>query len=378
MCDTFVALPNSTKDNSVIFAKNSDREANEPHIGVYIERKTHFEKTVKCTYVEIEQVPETFACLLFKPSWIWGAEMGVNEHGVVIGNEAVFTNKISKKTSLIGMDYLRLALERAKSAIEAVNIIVKLLEKYGQGGKCGYTKNLRYDNSYLIADFKEAYVLETAGRDWALKKVKDVYSISNSLSIRDDYDDSSLRQRVDFKSSFENKLFSKISAGDFRRKITFNELIKIKGKIDLENMIRISRIHTNSRNIINGSLKNICMHSWSLISSETTGSFVVKLLNGNIKVLATLSPRTCLSTYKPVDFENNLLFKESETENAIKYWQKRRNLVLKLSKNVSSRKEFEIQRDTLEKEILEIDWTREVVSKIWKKEDEMVDNFLNA
>jgi hypothetical protein len=378
VCDTFVALSNSTKDGSIIFAKNSDREPDEPHIGVYIERKIHHEKTVKCTYIAIEQVPETFACLLFKPSWIWGAEMGVNEHGVVIGNEAVFTNKISKETSLIGMDYLRLALERSKNATEAVNVIIELLERYGQGGKCGYTKNLRYDNSYLIADFKEAYVLETAGKDWALKRVVDVYSISNSLTIRDDYDNSSLKQKLDFKSNFENKIFSKIAAGDFRRKKTLDELIKLKGNIDLETMIRISRIHTSSRNIINGSHKSICMHSWSLISSETTGSFVVKLLNGNIKVLATLSPRPCSSIYKPLNFKNNLLFKENEVESATSYWKKRKKLVSKLSKNSLLKKKFEIQRDELEKEILKMNWTHETISKIWKNEEELVDNFLNV
>ena len=31
MCDTMVALGNATADGSVIFAKNSDREANEAH-----------------------------------------------------------------------------------------------------------------------------------------------------------------------------------------------------------------------------------------------------------------------------------------------------------------------------------------------------------
>jgi len=44
MCDTFIALSNSTKDGSVIFAKNSDREANEPHIEIFVERKQHFSK----------------------------------------------------------------------------------------------------------------------------------------------------------------------------------------------------------------------------------------------------------------------------------------------------------------------------------------------
>jgi len=32
MCDTFIALPKVTEDRSVIFAKNSDREANEAQV----------------------------------------------------------------------------------------------------------------------------------------------------------------------------------------------------------------------------------------------------------------------------------------------------------------------------------------------------------
>lgn len=376
MCDTFIALSNSTKDGSVIFAKNSDREPTEPHLGIFVERKKHNEKTVKCTYIEIEQISETYACMLFKPSWIWGAEMGVNEYGVVIGNEAVFTHQISKEVSLIGMDYVRLALERSKTAKEAVEVIINLLEKYGQGGKCGYTKNLRYDNSYLIADFNEAYVLETAGKEWAYKKVNDVYSISNSLTLRDNFDKSSITEKIDFKEKFEKKIFAKISFGDFRRNITLNELKKLKGNIDVEDMFNICRIHIDSKNIFNGSLKSICMHSWSLISSETTGSFVVKLKDGDIKVYATLSPRPCSSIFKPLSFDKDFLYSESEIHSAINYWSKRRDFVLKLSKNENLKKKFEKDRKNFENEILKINWEKENLMKIWDKEDNLINEYL--
>ncbi len=41
----------------------------------------------QCTYIEIEQVPQTYAVVLSRPAWLWGAEMGANEHQVGIGND---------------------------------------------------------------------------------------------------------------------------------------------------------------------------------------------------------------------------------------------------------------------------------------------------
>ena len=49
---------------------------------------------MSCSYIEIAQAEQTLAVLLSKPSWMWGAEMGANSAGVVIGNEAVW-NRLS-------------------------------------------------------------------------------------------------------------------------------------------------------------------------------------------------------------------------------------------------------------------------------------------
>ena len=58
MCDTMVALGNATKGGVTLFAKNSDRQPNEPHLLLRIPRKTHAKKTkVKSTYIVIEQAP---------------------------------------------------------------------------------------------------------------------------------------------------------------------------------------------------------------------------------------------------------------------------------------------------------------------------------
>ena len=63
---------------------------------------------LQCTYIEVEQVLKTHAVILSRPSWLWGAEMGANEHGVCIGNEAVWTKEpVGKGEALLGMDLLR-------------------------------------------------------------------------------------------------------------------------------------------------------------------------------------------------------------------------------------------------------------------------------
>ncbi len=162
MCDSFIALPSFTANGSVIFGKNSDREPNEAQDIVHFLRKNISEKSLKCTYIEIPQVNETFEVILSKPFWMWGAEMGVNEHGVAIGNEAIFTKiKIKKENiGLTGMDLVRLALERTRTAKSALDLVIELLEKYGQNACSGYEdKNFFYHNSFIIADKIEAWIL---------------------------------------------------------------------------------------------------------------------------------------------------------------------------------------------------------------------------
>ena len=191
MCDTFVALGPASGDGAVVFGKNSDREPNEAQALEYHPGARHpAGAALKCTYIEIPQAPETLAALISRPFWMWGAEFGANEKGVVIGNEAVFTRlPRDKKPALLGMDLLRLALERGPSAEEALETIVRLLSDHGQGGPCGYEdKKLAYHNSFIIAAPDSAWVLETAGPLWAAKRIAENYAISNALTIGEDFD----------------------------------------------------------------------------------------------------------------------------------------------------------------------------------------------
>jgi len=329
MCDTIVALRNSTADGSVLFAKNSDRDPNEAHEVVLIQRQRHsVGSSVKCTYVEIPQVEETYKVLLCKPFWIWGAEMGANEFGVTIGNEAVFTRiPYGKTPGLIGMDFLRLALERAKTASEALDVITTLLEEYGQSGNCGFAHPMYYHNSFLICDKTDAWVLETAGKEWAAEKVKNIRSISNAITIGKRWDKASKtlvsfaiekgwcvnEDDFDFARCYSEPIFTRFSDARNRQVCTTNALLAKKGKLTPEMMVEMLRSHSVNRaedwrpdNGIMGA--DVCMHSgWGPIRlSQTTGSLVTHQTDNLSTHWVTATSAPCTSIFKPVWLDCNL------------------------------------------------------------------------
>jgi secernin len=182
MCDTLCVLtPEGT-----LFAKNSDRPAEELQLP-----EAHGHRPGggrwRTQYLDVDD-EGACAVLVSRPDWLWGAEHGLNEHGVVIGNEKVDTRSgvATAPPALIGMDLVRLGLERARSAEEAVEVMVGLLERHGQGGIADRTNHLAYDSSFLVADGSSAWVLETAGRTWAAQPVTPdgAAAISNRLTIR--------------------------------------------------------------------------------------------------------------------------------------------------------------------------------------------------
>jgi len=186
-CDTFVSCIAGT----TVFGKNSDRPCDEVQNVVYIPGGVHAEgATVTCTYITIPQASRTYDVILCQPHWMWGAEMGANECGVVVGNEAVWARiSPAAEKRLLGMDFVRLILERSPTAVDGVDALVGLLAHHGQGGPCSEDGDMTYHNSYLIADASEAWVVETVDRWWVAKRIRDrTRNISNDLSIRGIFD----------------------------------------------------------------------------------------------------------------------------------------------------------------------------------------------
>ena len=317
MCDTVVVVDGGR----VLFAKNSDRDANEAQVLEWRQRARHRPGTdLRCTYITIPQVEETAAVLLSRPFWMWGAEMGANEHGVVVGNEAVFTRGRVARTGLTGMDLLRLALERAENAQEAVEVLTGLLEAHGQGGGCDHeTRRLRYHNSYVVADSRAAFVLETAGRRWAVEEVRGARTISNALTI------------PDFAKRHSDHLVTRVACGRIRQARTAALAARSAGPADL---MRLLRDHGEGREAaryswFNGTLDTVCMHGGggAVHGSVSTASWVSELTPESIRHWATGTAAPCSGVFKPVQVDRPIdVGRPADTADADSLWWRHERL----------------------------------------------------
>jgi len=187
MCDTLCAI----RSAGTLFAKNSDRPYREVQlIESYARRGGGF--PLRTQYLEIDDTG-AHALLGSRPGWLWGFEHGVNERRVAIGNEKVYTtgDPFEEPAALIGMDLVRLGLERGATADEALEAMTSALERYGQGGIADQTSGEPYFSSFLIADPRSGWVLETAGRTWVAAPVAGTAAISNRLMLRTEWTRSS-------------------------------------------------------------------------------------------------------------------------------------------------------------------------------------------
>ncbi len=309
MCDTLVKFIPGKRQS--FFAKNSDRHPKEPQYLQYItpqnieperfiieERKHYIKHQLPALKKALAEFSPRFDAIISKPSWIWGAEMGVNEKGVAIGNEAVFSAEKLEKNGLLGMDILRLALQYAENARQALDTVISLIEKYGQGGNGAYRGRLEYHNSFLIKDFNEAYILETAGRFWVYKKITDYASISNTYTITGDFDKSNSKA-LNFKQEYETKIYNFLSKGPQRLSLTRQSCQRIETLFDTFEALRN---HGTPNNYPKRGMDAVCMHSGLLIKSETTASMVVHYINDRFIVWATNSPHPCVSKFFPIIF----------------------------------------------------------------------------
>ena len=304
MCDTLGMI----KNGRAYFAKNSDRSPNEIQVLEYHPPRCGLSGQLDVTYMSLPHAAETHAVLLSRPAWMWGAEMGINDCGLCIGNEAVFTLGKYGKTGLTGMDMVRLALERCSTAEEARDLLISLLTQYGQGGNCGFDHDFYYDNAFLIMDRQDIFVLETAGKEWVWKRYEKA-SISNRLSIGTEGDAYSGGKVYDFFKKHREPVYSTFSGSAKRRSQTQCSLKTAETTEDFINALK-----THDEGVTNpfarGSVSSACMHYGGMVGDHTTSSIVIDLdspaPSGQVRTIiwSTGSSCPCVSLFKPWIFGN--------------------------------------------------------------------------
>ncbi|MFA7691881.1 MAG: hypothetical protein WCX86_03170 [Candidatus Hydrogenedentales bacterium] len=365
MCDTMAIV----EADKVLFIKNSDRDANEAQFVEWYPRQDYPLKTkLRCTWITIPQVRQTRAVILCRPFWMWGAEMGANEDGVVIGNEAVFTNQPYAAAGLTGMDLVRLGLERSQNAFEASNVIISLLNSHGQGGGCGYeNRRFTYHNSFIIVDKNGGYVLETAGKMWRRETIKGIVAISNGLTL------------PGFAEKYRSRLKTAVAQSNTRR---MRMIMCACVSASKESLFALLRDHGEGQQYpryrrINGALSAPCVHGggWAA-ASQTTGSWVSELSPRGVQHWATGTSAPCTSLFKPVYLDEPLQL-GPVSKNSVKgslWWVHEQFHRLVVRDPATSYAVFEDERDAVEKEWLHNPpSTREAVKKhlkllrAWKK-----------
>jgi dipeptidase len=320
MCDTMVAMA----AGGAVFGKNSDRERNEAqYLDLIPARDWGAGSVVRTTYLAIPQAARTHAVLLSRPFWIWGAEIGLNEHGVAIGNEAVHPRaKPSLKGALLGMDLLRLGLERGATAAAAVEVITTLLERHGQGGNCGHLVRRTYDNSFIVADAREAFVVETVGRAWAVEKVAGRRAISNtytitapdreSLGLRDFVQDAGWwagRGAFDFAAAVTSPDNPGLAGAQARCSRATALLAGAKRPVGAGEMMGFLRDHgSGSPDFHPDQLTgpSICMHAGDIVRGQSVASMVCDLRPEGAVAWVTAASAPCTAIFRPVFLDAGL------------------------------------------------------------------------
>ncbi|TFG83346.1 MAG: hypothetical protein E4H20_05720 [Spirochaetales bacterium] len=347
MSDTF-HLP---AGDGIFFGKNSDRNANEPQALLIAARRTPSDSVIFND--RSFDVPDAgHSMILSCPTWMPGAEMGVNEKGVAIGNEAVFSKYKPAPDGVLGMDLLRAALMASSSAEEARDILITLTERHPQGGNGAFKGTLVYNNSYIISGPDGAYVLETAAARWAWRKLDEATAISNSYSLTVDYkrvdpvtrkgialvnermacldeaDAGRVAEKESWKAYVENRLMARITEGDARRRSLEALLPAAAESGGRQAAMALLRAHGAVDPLHPSKNHNLCCHDGDLWGNPTTASMLVERGTepGRFIVWFTGASYACANLFKPVLFDGE--FKPLWTEydytegsrNAERYW----------------------------------------------------------
>ena len=176
--DIVVALKEASATKATVFGLNHFAKLGQRHSLQIVPGHFHEPgQLVPIANLSLPQARQTFTVLGLQAHGEWGFSHGVNEHRVAIGATPWQSRLKGNGAALDGRDLVRLALERSRSALLAVETLTDLLQRHGQ----------RNDNIFLIADSEEAFVLETCGQYWALMECGHSRVVTGAAMIRQDW-----------------------------------------------------------------------------------------------------------------------------------------------------------------------------------------------
>lgn len=181
-CSTVIVGKQVTKDGSVMLAHNEDLANYCAHHYVYVPPAKHELGEVITTLggATIPQVTETYgysATKIFDKTYVPGdITSGINEHQVAVANNMSYRREapaeLPKQGRIIWTELTQIALERSKTAREAVKVIGDLVHTYKLGSDSGAI--------FAVIDGNEGWWVEvTLEGQWVAQRVPD-----NSFGVR--------------------------------------------------------------------------------------------------------------------------------------------------------------------------------------------------
>ena len=182
--DMMVALGGACVQGQTLFGLNQHAP---DEAATYLRRVpggTHpYDEVIPTPHAALPQARQTCTVLGQQPAGCWGFTHGLNEHQVAVGVTGWYS-RLARAEGLTGCDLVRLALERSQSSRQAIDVLTDLIARHGQ---CGANGDGPTDHVFLIADPAEAYVLEAAGRYWALQECRQTRAVTDAPLTRQDW-----------------------------------------------------------------------------------------------------------------------------------------------------------------------------------------------
>jgi len=243
-CTTIIVGKELTKDKVIIHAHNEDMGMETVGRLWHVSAKQYSkDATISVPYVTIKQPKKTLSY------WASGNSkltqglgtsqtqlpydsilVGMNENGVTMACNWAFSREAKREKKGIRRYAIRqLILERAVSAKAGVELIGKFIDSHGQADHGGLI--------YVLADSKEAWVVETTTHHWVAKKIRDneIWVSANRFRIGTTYDLSSkqLVENAKTKGWFDPK------KGPFNFSQAYGDPEKMNQKYDKERENRV-------------------------------------------------------------------------------------------------------------------------------------------